>query len=472
MVGNKKKIFIILNHILYFRNFYLNGCFKEIEKKYNCYYIIDNKINLRLIKNILGTKIYKKFKKNLIFSFNYSNKQRDLYTYYFTKKQYSKQNSFSNIKLYFHRLKNFKIFYEYDERTLVLGVKRFVLWIINLLKILSFKLMNFKIFDSILENLILTNSNLTNFLKKHKPDLVIIPFNGSHISIFDVISHYKSLKEKKVFLITENWDNLYSRYMVNHPDYIGIWGEKMKDQLSKQNFKGKSLILGASRLEKYFKYRNQNLKRKFNFRYIVYFDNTVPKKKDNEVFLNTFENFIEKNKKKLGNYKLVFRPHPFTYIKNLELINFKNYRHIILDPQMKSRYTFNLQDSKIFSNDFNYSINLIKNSEFIITSTSSVILEASILYKKILIYSPKKNSHLKNGKLIDFREHVKSILNFPNISISDDEKKLKLYLNKNLKNKKINFKKNQIDKFRDKHLFSNNENFGKRLSNNVTKIIN
>ena len=37
--------------------------------------------------------------------------------------------------------------------------------------------------------------------------------------------------------------------MVNHPDYIGIWGEKMKDQLSKQNFKGKSLILGAPRLE-------------------------------------------------------------------------------------------------------------------------------------------------------------------------------------------------------------------------------
>ena len=96
----------------------------------------------------------------------------------------------------------------------------------------------------------------------------------------------------------------------------------------------------------------------------------------------------------------------------------------------------------------------------------------SILYKKILIYSPKKNSHIKNGKLIDFREHVKSILNFPNISISDDEKKLKLYLNKNLKNKKINFKKNQIDEFRNKHLFSNNENFGQRLSNNVTKIIN
>ena len=110
MAGNKKKIFIILNNILYFWNFYLSGCFKEIEKKNNCYYIIDSKIDLRLIKKILGIKIYKEFKKKLIFSFNYSYKQRDLYTYYFTKKQYSKQNNFSNIKLYFHRLKSFKIF--------------------------------------------------------------------------------------------------------------------------------------------------------------------------------------------------------------------------------------------------------------------------------------------------------------------------------------------------------------------------
>ena len=81
--------------------------------------------------------------------------------------------------------------------------------------------------------------------------------------------------------------------------------------------------------------------------------------------MNTFENFIEKNKKKLGNYKLVFRPHPFTYIKNLELINFKNYHHVILDPQMKSRYTFNLKRFKDFNNDFIYSINLIKNSNLL-----------------------------------------------------------------------------------------------------------
>ena len=63
-------------------------------------------------------------------------------------------------------------------------------------------------------------------------------------------------------------------------------------------------------------------------------------------FLNNFENFIEKNKKTLGNCKLVFRPHPFTYINNLELINFENYRHVILDPQMKDRYTHNLINLK------------------------------------------------------------------------------------------------------------------------------
>tara|TARA_B100001057_G_scaffold501082_1_gene620336 strand:- start:4040 stop:5458 length:1419 start_codon:yes stop_codon:yes gene_type:complete len=472
MRKKKKKILIIFNETLYFRNFLLNGSFKDIERKYICNYIVDNKINLKIVKNILGTKIYKKFKKKLVYSFEYTNKQRNLYTYFFSKKQYNKKHIFPNIKLYFHRLKSFKIFYEYDKPTIILGIKRFILWIINLLKIFSFTFLDFKLFDRVITRYILAKSNLINFLKKYKPDLIIIPFSGSHISIFDVIEHYKKLGEKKVFLITENWDNLYSRYLINHPDYIGIWGDKMRVQLRKQNFNGKSLVLGAPRLKKYFDYRNQNLKKIFNFKYIVFFDNTVPKKIDNEIFLNNFESLIERNKKTLGNYKLVFRPHPFTYIKNLELIDFKNYRHIILDPQMKDRYTHNLLDSKISKDDFMYSVKLIKNAEFIIASTSSVILEASILYKKVCIYSPKKNSHLKNQKLIDLREHIKTVMNFPNISICDDEKKLESYVHKNLLRKNSNFKKKEVDKFRKKLLFSDNTTFEKRLSKKISNILN
>ena len=47
MTEKKKKIFIVLNHTFYFRNFLLNGCFKEIEKKYKCYYIVHSKKNFR-----------------------------------------------------------------------------------------------------------------------------------------------------------------------------------------------------------------------------------------------------------------------------------------------------------------------------------------------------------------------------------------------------------------------------------------
>ena len=48
----------------------------------------------------------------------------------------------------------------------------------------------------------------------------------------------------------------------------------------------------------------------------------------------------------------------------MHLIDFKKYKNIILDPQMKSRYNYNLPNSKINSSDSKYSIGLIKNAKF------------------------------------------------------------------------------------------------------------
>ena len=454
----KKKIFIILNHSMYLSNFILTGAFKELEKNYNCEYILDNKIDNNSIKRVLG-KNFKNFKKKIIYKFDYSNKQRNLYNFLYSKIQFNNQKKFPNYKLTVKKYINFKIFYTYDQKNFVLGIKRFLLWLLKI----------FKIFDQILKNLISKNSNLVKFLEKKQPDLIIIPNNGSHISIFDTIRHYKILNQKKVFIISENWDNLYSRYMFHHPDYLSIWGKSMIKQLKKHNYKGKTLVLGAPRLTDYFKKREKKLKKLYNFKYVVFFDMPSPKKKDNEIFLQEVENYLEKNKKKYNNLKLIFRPHPYSFIKEIELIDFKKYKHIILDPQIEDRYNYNLIQHKVVHSDFSYSINLIKNSEFVIISTSSVIIEATILRQKILIYSPRNNSHSSNLRLIDTREHVKQVLSFPNTTLCDNENKISYYFDLLMKKKKINNKK--IDYYRNKILYADNKSYGHRLNSEVSKIL-
>ena len=73
------------------------------------------------------------------------------------------------------------------------------------------------------------NNNLLNLYKNENPDMVIIPFNGNHISIFDTIRYFKKKRMKKVLMVSENWDNLFSRYMINHPDFISVGESKLKN---------------------------------------------------------------------------------------------------------------------------------------------------------------------------------------------------------------------------------------------------
>ena len=81
----KKKIFIVLNHLLYIKNYVYTNAFEKLEKKYNCFYILDNNIKEKQIENIVGKKRSSSFKKKIIFIYNYNNFQKKIFTYLFEK---------------------------------------------------------------------------------------------------------------------------------------------------------------------------------------------------------------------------------------------------------------------------------------------------------------------------------------------------------------------------------------------------
>ena len=466
----KKNIIIVLNYSLYLKSYINSDSFKHLEKKYNIYYVLDSSIKETEIKKIVKKPLYKKFKKKIILIFKYKKIETKFFSMLFNRVQFRNRNKIKNISYLVNRQLKFKLFYNYVNESFFTGVKRFLLWCIKFsVRILNYIFIH-EIFDEIFKKFIKTNQSLVNTYKKMNPDLVIIPFNGNHISIFDSIRYFKKINQKKIFLLSENWDNLFSRYMINHPSYISVWGQQSKNILKVHKFKGKAYNLGAPRLEPYFKEKNIKYKNPYNFNYAVYFDNASPRKNDNLIFLSKIDNFIEKNKNDFKNFKLIFRPHPYTFLHDISLIDFKNYKNIILDPQMKSRYNYNLPSSKIKSSDGKYSIGLIKNAKFIACSASSVIIEASIFYKNIIIYSPKNNSYNKKFKLLDLWEHFKDVSKFPNIKVCDDENKIGPML-KEFNNNKLKISKQRIDKLRNNILYSNKLNYSKRLYDTVNKII-
>ena len=467
----KKKIFIVLNHLLYIKNYVYTNAFEKLEKKYNCFYILDNNIKEKQIENIVGKKRSSSFKKKIIFRFKYNNFQKKIFTYLFEKIQYKHKNTFSNIKYqiyYYNNIKLNRLFYPYEKPNLVLGIKRILIWSIRKFKRFLHIIFFHKIFDDIIKSLILPNNNLLNLYKNENPDMVIIPFNGNHISIFDTIRYFKKKRMKKVLMVSENWDNLFSRYMINHPDFISVWGEQIKKPLKKQNYKGKIFTIGTPRLDEYFIKRNKKIKNPYNFNYAVFFDCANPVKQDNDIILDKIENFLEENKKKYKNFKLIFRPHPYTLNEELEIIDFSKYKNIILDPQMKSRYTYNLPESKMTSDDFKYSLSLIKNSKFILTSASSVTIEASIFYKNIILFSPKNETVKK--RLIDVWEQFNDVAKFPNIKICDDPNTILNYIKKSISPQKKT-SHNKIDKYRNKIVFSDGKKFSSRLYGKISSVI-
>ena len=468
----KKKIFIIINYDIYLKNFIFNNSFKEIQEKYDCLYLFDENLKKNSFASIKS--IIKKIgKKKFLGFFNYPKKDQFLFRWLFNRQQWKNLDKFKNIRYFKDEYLRFKVFYPYekDKKTLYLGFKRLALQLIKLINYYFNIIFRFAFIDKVISNKINTNSTILKLIKKHNPKVILIPFSGSHLSIFDTIRISKKLKSFKTYLISENWDNLFSRYFLqDHPDYIGVWGNQSKKALKIHKFNDKnSFILGSARNQIFFDKRNKKDKKIYNFSYASYFDFALTDKSDLEKTLFTIDEHITNNKNFYKNFKLIYRPHPYPFKKDLKILDFQKYKNVILDPNMESRYTYNISNKLV--DDSEYLLNMIKNSKFIICAPTSQAIEASIFHKKIILYDPPmENSKNKGEALVDDWEHFNGVKNLDNIEYCRSiDQVIKKFENMFKKDKKL--ANSKIDKQLSYILFNNKKNYGTRLLDSLTKVI-
>ena len=272
------------------------------------------------------------------------------------------------------------------------------------------------------------NQDLSQIISNVQPELILIPNGGLDSAVAEVMNLSEKQHNIKTMLLIDNWDNLCGKSRFAFPpDYLCVWGEQAKGHaINFQNFKPSDVfIAGTPRFDVYTKYQtnksykniaNKSNKSLISFPYIL-FAGCWPKFDEIEV-LELLNELIEQYKDLLPEgCKVLYRPHPwgenYDYI---DLLTSKQLKNIAIDPQMshKSRPDDYRRRSD-FQPELDYYPALLDNSEFVICPLSSIIIEASIMKKNILIlaHDDKKNFYnpsmaLNNSDYFDRLDEMKN----------------------------------------------------------------
>ena len=153
--------------------------------------------------------------------------------------------------------------------------------------------------------------------------------------------------------------------------------------------------------------------------------------------------------------------------KNSITIWEKQFKNLILDPQLKKNYLSKNFSTSIQPN-IDYYSSLIKNSEIVITGPTSMLIEASIFYKKILLLGYKNKSSTPYSEELKNFEHLEGIKKFSNIRIVVEESNL---INDLLDTYNIKINKKKIDRIRNYYLNYSGISYKNMLFSVTKKII-
>ena len=455
------KVIIVLNDHLSYRTYIKTKSFNIIDKKFDVTYACSSLFKNKKLSN------YKISGKKVIY-FNISDHNRNLVY------KISSLHFFSNLKkslsypYRYKRLLNFDILYNKNINLFKRGYLFFQnllsksnLWMVFYLPVISLKFLRNKFYNKYL-NEIEIPSSVDNFLKKHNNEeiKIIVPSAGVDfftISLDKLKRKYRNLKD---IILINNWDNVSSKGAFWHqPNALVVWGDQTKKQakdilgVKKNIFK-----LGTPSYLNFFRLRNKNIKKIYNFKYVLLAGPALPF--DEISILHQLDKNISKNKIKL---KIVYRPHPHRHKRSCVDNFFKEkFKNVILDNDAKKYYK--KTQAKIIQNytNLNYYPSLIKNAEFLIAPLSTMLLEGLIFYKKILVILHNDHFHYTTpARNFNNLEHLKILKNFSPLSYSYNFDDLEQSFLKTFKSFKYVNKKN-YDRFLKK-IVNNPKNFNKKL---------
>lgn len=256
---------------------------------------------------------------------------------------------------------------------------------------------------------------------------VFVPYSGLLTHEFDDYIDFFNFKGICTIAIQENWDNLSSKtFIASSPNYFCVWGEQSLGHLVTVHKLSRTtpIIVGSPRFqpyfsesEKYLPYRTipKDLVDQIKLPYVL-FTGTGDGVDDAFILKETLS-VLALDKK----YSLVYRPHPFTRnpIDDQDLKFFVS-QNVVIDHGSKSKSVF-------------HHCGLIINADLIINQFSTMLLEALMSNKKVLLPTfvnrPVKYNY---SNAINEWPHFVGLVMIPNVYVSESSNKFSEDLKKSL----------------------------------------
>jgi hypothetical protein len=329
----------------------------------------------------------------------------------------------------------------------------------------------FNICYKYIENKITINQYLYNHIKLLQPDIIIYPSSAYSPEDNDLISIGKEMCIKTLFII-DNWDNLSSKTIfASHPDYIAVWGEQTKKHaIEIQGFKSDQVfILGSARFNDYLLPEvNSTINSLLPEHYVLFAGCAVPY--DEISVLHIMEEEISNNAEMYNGLKIIYRPHPWRQARYNEFREEFNFKHVIVDPQL-SKYFKNNKSNIGFQPDLKYYPLLLSNMLFTVMTPTTMIVEALIFNKKILLLGNDDNLHITTAKnMLKVYPHLEDVEKVEGVTLCSEISILScIFRDMFLNNRPLNVVKQNAE--RSYYLFSDEVRYRDRIAKLIKEIV-
>lgn len=257
------------------------------------------------------------------------------------------------------------------------------------------------------------HESLHSAMERLKPDLVIAPSGGTDNLVFDTLRSARELGIRSL-VVVYNWDNLSSKAaFVVRPDHIAVVGPQSK--VHARELHGFDLddvtVLGGPYIDHHFFHEPGSTTAPFPFPYVLYAGCYMPF--DERTSLERLNAYIAQAQLDLT---IVYRPHPQRRKRKVnDEIDESRLEHVVIDPQVREAYRASF-DRPLAEDDerpplppLDYYPALLENAEFVICPLSTMVLEAAIFERPVLVVAYHDGIHKDSPGVVVGYDHFQGM---------------------------------------------------------------
>ena len=270
----------------------------------------------------------------------------------------------------------------------------------------------------------LTRKSLTlsSRLAELNLDLLLIPSGGLDPLVGQLIRAAKSASISTM-LLADNWDQMGSKAVFpQKPDFLCVIGEQSKIHATKVlGFcESDTFVIGCSTYAHYSDDKISSIKLgTSSANKILFIGSSLYS--DEIGSLLKIQQALEESKESFGDLEIFFRPHPLR--QAVQGLISPDFRLVKLDPHFEKLRSANVVESRGIGTSFALEtyLELFRQAKFVVMVPTSMLLEASLLGKKIILLGHSEGSNPTSPEqLLKNFLHLHGVDQLPNVTVCKD----------------------------------------------------